>query len=146
VTAPVEFALLPIGKLKAHEKVDPAKVHLLAVELTRQGVFVEPVIVARGDHVILNGHHRVAALLELGAARVPVWLVDYTSDAIALDRWTPGPPISKEDVVRRASEGRLFPVRTTRHRWKIDPGRHPTPLSELGVANGGTRRPGPKGA
>jgi L-serine kinase (ADP) len=140
VTSTVEFVLIPIDELTPHEQVDRAKVHHLAAELVREGVFVEPVLVARGSNVILNGHHRVAALRELGAARVPAWVVDYTSDALDLDRWTPGPPISKQEVVRRAAEGRLFPIRTTKHIWKIDPGHRPTPLTELGIPNGGNGR------
>jgi L-serine kinase (ADP) len=138
VTATVEFVLLPIERLRPHEQVDPVKVRRLADELTREGVFEEPILVSRGDHVILNGHHRVAALRLLGASRVPAWQVDYASDAIDLDRWTPGPPISKDEVVRRAAEGRLFPIRTTRHRWKVDPGHRPTPLALLGLPNGGS--------
>lgn len=138
MTASVEFALVPIGALRPHERVDAAKVRRLAADLARAGVFEEPVLVARGSNVILNGHHRVAALRALGATRVPVWEVDYASDAVGLDRWTPGPPISKEEVLRHAAEGELFPIRTTRHRWKIDPGRRPTPLTELGIPNGGT--------
>ncbi len=141
MTDEVEFVLLPLVELKAHEQVDPVKVRRLAAELARVGVFEEPVLIARGANVILNGHHRVAALRALGAERVPAWRVDYASDAVDLDRWTPGPAISKAEVLRRASEGRLFPVRTTRHRWKRAPGRRPTPLAELGVPNGGARRP-----
>jgi L-serine kinase (ADP) len=144
VTSTVEFVLIPIGELTPHERVDPAKVRHLAAELAREGVFEEPVWVARGSNVILNGHHRVAALRSLGADRVPAWRVEYASDAIDLDRWTPGPPISKADVVRRAAEGRLFPIRTTRHTWKAVPGHRPTPLSELGVPNGGPGRAGRK--
>jgi L-serine kinase (ADP) len=146
VTATVEFVLIPIDELRPHEQVDPAKVRQLAAELSRAGMFEEPVLVAQGSNVILNGHHRVAALRALGAERVPAWRVDYASDAIDLDRWTPGPPISKEEVVRRASEGRLFPVRTTRHRWRREPGHRPTPLSDLGVPNGRSgHRPGARG-
>ena len=137
----VEFVLIPIEELTPHERVDPAKVRHLAAELAREGVFEEPVVVARGSNVILNGHHRVAALRSLGADRVPAWCVDYGSEAVALDRWTPGPPISKEEVVRRAAEGRLFPIRTTRHTFRVDPGHRPTPLAELGIPNGGSPRP-----
>jgi L-serine kinase (ADP) len=133
VSESVEFVLVPIGELRAHEEVEPDKVRRLIRSLTAEGVFVEPVLVARGSNVILNGHHRVAALRALGATRVPAWRVDYASDAVSLDRWDPGPAISKDEVVRRAAEGRLFPPRTTRHRWKVEPGPHPTPLADLGI-------------
>ncbi len=129
----LEFELVPIARLRSHEEVDPAKVRKLAAELLASGVFDEPIWVARGSYVILNGHHRVAALRALGAERVPAWVVDYDGPTVGLDRWTPGPPITKAEVVRRAGTGDLFPPRTTRHTWKVAPERRPTPLAELGV-------------
>jgi L-serine kinase (ADP) len=137
----VEFVLVPLADLRPHEEVDAAKVRRLAAEIEARGVFLEPVWIARGSNVILNGHHRVAALRRLGAERVPAWSVDYGSDLVSLDRWTAGPPISKEEVVRRAAEGRLFPPRTTRHHWRIALADRPTPLAELGVT---ARAPSPQ--
>jgi L-serine kinase (ADP) len=67
----------------------------------------------------------------LGAERVPAWVLDYESDLVRLERWHPGPPISKSEVVRRAEEGRLFPPKTTRHRLLLDLPARPTPLAEL---------------
>jgi L-serine kinase (ADP) len=131
VSDDVEFALVPLDALRAHERVVPSKVRALQAELRRSGVFVDPVWVARGSLVILNGHHRVAALRGLGAVRIPAWVVEYDSDLVSLGRWTPGPPISKEEVVRHAREGALFPPRTTRHRFSVDLPHQPTPLSEL---------------
>jgi L-serine kinase (ADP) len=137
MTEGVEFVLVPIDHLKPHEEVDERKVERLAEELRRAGVFVEPIWVARGSNVILNGHHRVAALRRLGAKRVPAWRVAYEGDEVRLDRWEPGPPISKEEVVRRAEEGRLFSPRTTKHSWRSEPPDRPTPLADLGVRTDG---------
>jgi ParB-like chromosome segregation protein Spo0J len=127
----LEFALLPLTKLRAHEEVVPAKVRSLAAELRRTGVFVDPIWVARDSEVILNGHHRTAALRRLGAERIPVWLLDYDSDVVRLERWTPGPPVSKAEVIRRAQEGELFSPQTTRHRLSVELPKRPTPLAEL---------------
>jgi L-serine kinase (ADP) len=127
----VVFALVPIAVLRAHERVVPAKVRALAAELERSGVFADPIWVARGTDVILNGHHRAAALQLLGAARIPAWLIDYEGDLVRIDRWRPGPPISKAEVVRRARNGALFPPQTTRHVLAEDLPRRPTPLAKL---------------
>lgn len=134
MTDAIEFALLPIASLRPHEEVVREKVRSLAREIRAHGEFVDPIWVAREPWVILNGHHRVAALRSLGAERVPAWLVDYMSDHIRIGRWTPGPPISKAEVLRRAREGRLFPPRTTRHSFEFDLPHRPTPLAELGGA------------
>jgi len=128
-----EFVLVRLAELRAHEEVDPDKVRQLAEEIVRSGVFEEPIWVARGSNVILNGHHRVAALRSLGAERIAAWYVDYFDDAISLDRWTPGPPVSKEEVVRRARESRLFSPRTTRHALRETPPPRSTPIADLGV-------------
>ncbi len=126
-----EFALVPIERLKGHEEYDPAKVDQLVAELRRTGEFVEPIWVARGTYVILNGHHRVEALRRLGARRAAAWVFDYDGDLVTLERWRPGPPIAKADVVARASRGELFPPKTTRHRVRVKLPFHKVPLSEL---------------
>ncbi len=131
MTDEVVFALIPIDALRAHEEVVPSKVRALEAVLRRSGVFDNPIWVARGSDVILNGHHRVAALRHLGAQRIPAWVVDYDSTIVSVDRWTPGPAISKTEVVRRAAEGKLFSPRTTRHRFSVELPRRPTPLAEL---------------
>ena len=59
MTRPPEFALVPIGKLLAHEKVEEENVTELIEELERTQVFADPIWVARDSLVILNGHHRV---------------------------------------------------------------------------------------
>ncbi len=135
------FALVPLASLKAHERVVAKKVRALAADLRRSGVFEDPIWVARGSGVILNGHHRAAALRRLGAVRVPAWVLDYDADLVRLGRWTDGPPIAKDEVVRRGRDGELFPPRTTRHTLAVAlPGR-PTPLEELGVPPAPKSRP-----
>jgi predicted TIM-barrel fold metal-dependent hydrolase len=149
---PIVFALVPLSGLREHEEVVEAKVRALARELRRRRVFVDPIWVARGSNIILNGHHRAAAARRLGAERIPAWIVDYDSDLVLLARWTPGPPISKAEVVRRAAEGRRFPPRTTRHSLAVPVPARPTPISELGgplaraPAPAPARRVGARGA
>jgi len=131
MSGPAEFALLPLNELRAHERIDESNIADLVALLRRTQLLSDPIWVSRGTSVILNGHHRVEALRRLGAERVPAWVLDYESDLVHLERWHPGPPISKGEVVRRAQEGRLFPPKTTRHRLLLDLPARPTPLSAL---------------
>ncbi len=126
-----EFRLLRVDRLRGHEEFDPHKVDELVGELLRTGEFVDPIWVARGSWVILNGHHRVEAVRRLGLKRIPAWVFDYDGDSVDLERWNPGPPIEKSEVVRRAHHGRPFPPKTTRHRLRIDLPRRTVPLAEL---------------
>ena len=83
----------------------------------RDGFLRKPVLVDEEHLVILDGHHRVEALRLLGCKRIPVYLVDYNDDAIALTLW-PGAVVSeveKEDVIEKALKGELFPPKTTKH-------------------------------
>jgi len=128
---PFEFEMLRIDELRSHEEIDPETVPALAEEIRRSGVFYNPIWVARGSLVILNGHHRVAALRRLGAVRVPAWVFDYRGPTLLLHRWAPGPPISKGEVERRGREGRLFPPKTTKHVLTVELPEKLTPLSEL---------------
>ncbi len=135
------FALVPIDRLLDHEEVDPAEVDRLVEAIRSTGEVTDPVWVAARDHVVLNGHHRVAALRRLGARRVPAWLFDYADETMALRRWGPGPPLSKAEVVRRARAGERFAPKTSRHVWEGGPlPAHPTPLDRLLAPRPGARR------
>lgn len=126
-----EFALVPIGELHEHEEVDAGSLRELIERIRTDGLVRDPIWVARGSGVILNGHHRYHALRALGAVRVPAWLFDYDDSLIALERWGPGPPVTKALVVERARTGVPFPPKTTRHLLRVALPEHPTPLAEL---------------
>jgi hypothetical protein len=131
--AGARFEIVPLDRLREHEEIDVNDLEQLVVTLRTAGVVQEPLLVAEHTWVILNGHHRYRALRAMGANGAPAWVVDYEDERIALDRWTPGPTISKSEVVERARSGRLFPPKTTRHRLHFDLPAHPTGLADLGV-------------
>lgn len=133
MSRPPVFALVPIGRLRAHERVDEENVLELMEELRRTRTFAEPIWVARDSYVILNGHHRVEALRRLGAERVPAWLLDYETDEVGLEPWRPGGSITKAEVIHRANRGDLFPPKTTRHQVHVGLAPRSTSLEELGV-------------
>jgi L-serine kinase (ADP) len=141
MSAAPQFRLVPLRDLQAHEEVDPGKVAQLVEQIRRRGFVADPIWVAVESGVILNGHHRVAALRRLGAARVPAWLVDYHSSVVRLERWSEGPPIPKEEVEGRAARGELFPPKTTRHLLEVSLPQRRTPLDELLAAADGGRAP-----
>lgn len=131
MTKPPEFRLIPLADLLAHEQLQPKLVRSLAAQIRKAGAVEDPIWVAAGSNVILNGHHRVAALRSLGAARVPAWVIVYDSDLVRVERWQEGPPIDRSEVVRRAAAGQLYPSKTTRHILTVELPRHPTPLADL---------------
>jgi len=126
-----EFAIVPLDWLRGHEEHEADRVDELVEEIRRSGEFVDPIWVAKGTWVILNGHHRVEALRRMGLTRIPAWIFDYDGDHVDLDRWRPGPPIDKSEVVQRAHHGRPFPPKTTRHRLRVELPRRTVPLEDL---------------
>jgi hypothetical protein len=139
------FRLIRLRDLREHEQTERRKVDELVEDLRRTQVVADPIWVAAGSGVILNGHHRVAALRRLEAERVPAWVIDYSSPDVRLERWTEGPPISKAEVERRALEGNRFPPKTTRHLVLYRLAKRSTPLSELmGPSTNGPRRGQPR--
>jgi hypothetical protein len=131
MSGPPVFRLIPLSELKEHEEIDPTKVEELVDDIRRSGTVADPVWVAAGTGVILNGHHRVAALRRLGAARAPAWVMEYHSPIVRLERWTPGPAILKSEVEGHALRGELFAPKTTRHTVIPPPPHRTTPLADL---------------
>ena len=127
------FELIPTERLKVHEEVRPELVAELVERIRRDGFVLEPIWVARGSDVVLNGHHRFAALRAIGAQRIPAWVFDYDSEAVVLERWDDGPPLTKSEVVARARSGRPYPPKTTKHLVKPMPSTRHTSLELLGV-------------
>jgi L-serine kinase (ADP) len=131
MTTSPRFRLIPLADLLPHEQIHGPVVRELADHIRRVGVVEDPIWVAVGSNVIINGHHRVAALRSLGAERAPAWMIPYESSMIRLERWQKGPPIAHEEVVRRATHNELYSPKTTRHVLVVDLPRRPTPLARL---------------
>jgi len=126
-----EFALVAIDQLRIHELVEDDKVEEVRRDIARRGRVAEPLLVDRDALVVLNGHHRLAALRALGARCAPVFLVAYADPSIRVERWSPGPAISKDEVIAHGLAGDPYPPKTTRHRLLEEPPSRSTALAEL---------------
>ncbi|PXW65328.1 ParB N-terminal domain-containing protein [Methylobacterium sp. B4] len=105
--------LVPPSVLRPTEEIAPARVgEVIALILDRQG-WTQPICVECDTLAVLDGHHRLTAAIQLGLARVPVRLYDYA--AVHLTSWRPEITPTREEVLRRALSGRLYPPKTTRH-------------------------------
>ncbi|MHA1228819.1 MAG: hypothetical protein ACTSR2_09650 [Candidatus Hodarchaeales archaeon] len=84
------IVLVPIEKLHGHEQTVRSQIDWLKENITSLGYFFRPILIAKGDNVILDGHHRVEALRELGGKKIPCIEIDYlNNDEIKLDTWHP---------------------------------------------------------
>jgi hypothetical protein len=132
-TPSVRFEVLEITRLHGHERIRPALLEQLTEQIRKDGYLRRPILVADGDLVILDGHHRVEAVRALGARRIPAYLVEYFSDIVQLSTWPDAVVfvVTKEDVIRRGRTGDLFPPKTSRHTMTISLEDRPTDLEDL---------------
>ncbi len=115
--ARLRIRLVLVDALRSHEGLDPGLLSQLRTVIEREGAIHEPILVEETHLVILNGHHRYAALRDLGCLRIPAYVVDYFDPRIELRLW-PGAiveKVTKEEVITRGMSGNLFPPKTTRH-------------------------------
>ncbi|HEY3248604.1 MAG TPA: ParB N-terminal domain-containing protein [bacterium] len=83
--------MAPASAVQLHEEADPARIERLSSRLRDEGVLRNPALVAvlpDGDYVVLDGANRTSALIMLGAAVIPVQVVDYSDPGVALDVWS----------------------------------------------------------
>lgn len=114
------LSLIEVRKLVCHERVDKEKVDKLVEELRAKKILKKPVVVDRKTMVILDGHHRCKAFACLGIKKIPCLLVDYFDDSVELyfRRLEVRNRLMKEVVLSYALSGKLFPMKTTKHRIK----------------------------
>ncbi|GEO99312.1 ParB N-terminal domain-containing protein [Methylobacterium haplocladii] len=108
-----EIRLMSPLDLRPTEQIIPGRVRdVIAMIVTRQA-WTQPICLERTTFAILDGHHRHAAAIQLGLGRVPVRILAY--DDVALTSWRAEIRPTREDVLRRARAGELYPPKTTRH-------------------------------
>lgn len=129
------YELIAIETVRLHEKVVQERVDEVAADIKKRGVVLEPIVVDDKHHIVLNGHHRLAALLKLGAKRIPAFLVPYDAPYITVDRWPDSKwhkkTVTKEDVLEAGLSQKLMTPHTSRHKFTIHLKQRQTPLEEL---------------
>lgn len=104
-----------LTSLLPHERHNQIRSKRLAGNIKKTAELRRPLLVDGKTKVVLDGHHRLAALKMLGCKRVPVLAVDYRSKTVRLLPRRKNIFISKSEVVKRGKAGRLYPVKTTKH-------------------------------
>lgn len=122
-----------IKTLLCHERVNRRHLSRVINTIRKDRRVYRPVIVDRDSYVILDGHHRVAALQRLGAIRAPVVFVRYKDARVRvyLRRKKLLMSLIKQYVVDMAISGRLCPSKTTRHLIRNRPDMKPISITKL---------------
>ncbi len=91
---------------------------MIALILDAQA-WTQPICVERETLAVLDGHHRLAAAIQLGLTRIPCRTYDYAT--VPLASWRPEIEPTRDEVLHRALTGRLYPPKTTRHTFTRAP-------------------------
>lgn len=118
-----QIRLIEINKLRKHEMTCFEKVALVKEDMLQKGYIQHPIIVDRTHNIILDGHHRVEALIQLGADKIPAYMVDYQDKSIqvSLRRKNYHFKDVKKAVIDYCNKGKIFPSKTTKHLIKNRP-------------------------
>jgi hypothetical protein len=124
----MEQILIPICKLKPHEHCLTNHVETVIAWLKDENTLLTPLLVDKKTHIILDGHHRYAALIKLGYSKAPIFLVEYEeNDKIIVLSTREGITVTKQKVLHAGLSGNLMPCKTSRH--FIAPGLLISPVS-----------------
>jgi hypothetical protein len=119
----LKIAVVPIDKLKPHEKGSRLYLKLIRKELLKDGMLKYPIIAEEETLVILDGMHRWLALKSLGHKLIPVMLVNARQNpkirigTRRIHRYVDdsAPKITIEKVLLTALAGKLMEPKSTRH-------------------------------
>lgn len=82
-----KLQILPIDDLKIHEQILEANLRNLRENMLNLGRLVDPIIVDKDHHVVLDGNHRRAVLESLKTEYAVCQVVDYNSPSISVGGW-----------------------------------------------------------
>nr|WP_311529168.1 ParB N-terminal domain-containing protein [uncultured Ralstonia sp.] len=117
------IALKPTTFFVPSEEVDAGAVQRLATSIENAGVWNTLIPVERTTGIVMDGNHRVRAAALLGLHHLPCVLLDYADPRVSVTHWRTGAPFNVDSIRERIlTQQRLFPYKTTRHRfWPVLP-------------------------
>ncbi len=83
-----EVVLMPLDALVPHEKTSKDRVQWLKNNILETSIIKRPLIVDENTYTVIDGHHRLEALRQLGARYAPVVLANYSQDIESIGTWT----------------------------------------------------------
>jgi len=121
---------IPLEIIKSHEEHILERKNKLISYLNDNDYFVLPsIIIDANNLIILDGHHRVNILKELGVKEEYVLLVNYNSDSIITHETN---QITKSEIIQAGISGKLLPPKSSKHVF-IDLDKIKRPLVSLSV-------------
>lgn len=105
---------IELNRLLAHEHIQVEHKEALKKKILESNT-ITPIVVDRESFVVMDGHHRLHIVQELGFGKMPVHGMDYGDESIEVRAYDTGAVLDKAHVVNRAKGKKLFPPKSTRH-------------------------------
>jgi len=94
-----------IDKFKEHEQTDPLRLEEIKAMLIKDSFQRDPILVDEKTLVVVDGHHRLNALKQLGHKKVAVYYINYLEDDnIIVRTWYPIILGSRRKLMKLANE------------------------------------------
>lgn len=126
-----ELRLLNLREICETEEHSAADVISLVESISNLGFWTIPIAVEYSTFAIMDGHHRFNAAKKMGLKRVPCVLMDYKKSGVILQSWRPEISISVPNIFLMISEGKKYPLKTTRHIFDPPVGEVKIPIAML---------------
>jgi len=114
------YIFVDIKQVKEHEETTNEHVKSLSDEIERDGVLKRAIAVDSKTNVILDGHHRLCALLKLNCIKIPVVYLNYDDPSIKVLPWRKGESVDKEIVRNAGLSGKKLPPKTSNHVIEVE--------------------------
>ena len=110
-----KYVILKLSELRPHEEVQEALLSKLIQDIETSKHLIRPIAVDQKTKVILDGHHRVAALRRLGWDYVPAYEFNYQDNSIKVLQTREGRSVNKKEIIAAGLKGSIYPPKSTRH-------------------------------
>jgi hypothetical protein len=99
--------LVPVATLKSYESPDLLGVEKVMQSIAHTGVLLDPIVIDQERGLLIDGHHRCAALERLGLDHVAAFTTDYFSGSVEVRGWVRASDVPISEMRSALSQGNL---------------------------------------
>lgn len=126
------FELIEIDTVIPSEEVCNDSLEALKIKIVDEDYWTDPIVIDKESRVIMNGNHRFNAAKDLGLHFIPSVVISYESGEVDVREYKRNEiayDVSK--IMETVLNGKLLPIKETRHRFKKEIPKIKVPLSSL---------------
>ena len=112
---PIKPKLVKLDEVKPHEGIEEQRLSNLTADIKESDCLIRPIAIDQETKMIIDGHHRVAALKRLECFLVPIYEFNYHDPNITVLPGRQDLPVDKSMVISAALRGAVLPSKSTHH-------------------------------